>query len=157
MSLVLRDVRLNSKKSCTELEFGLAKKVTALFGPSGSGKTTVLELVAGLRRPAEGAIELDGVDLSDVSAGIFVPPRERAIGYVPQDLALFPHLYCAPKYPLWLETTRITKFENFLRETLPLAGYRTLVGSQARFSLRGRETARRHRTSASRVSKAASL
>ncbi len=35
---------------------------------------------------------LDGVDLADVSAGIFVPPRERAVGYVPQDLALFPHL-----------------------------------------------------------------
>ena len=82
MSLVLRDVRLKLRDLSLNLNLRLAKKVTALFGPSGSGKTTVLELVAGLRRPAEGAIELDGVDLADVSAGIFVRPAS-----VPSDMS----------------------------------------------------------------------
>ncbi len=92
MSLVLRNVRLKLSDLTLNLDLRLDKKVTALFGPSGAGKTTVLELVAGLRKPDEGTIELDGVNLAEGSARIFVPPRERAIGYVPQDLALFPHL-----------------------------------------------------------------
>ena len=65
---------------------------TALFGPSGAGKTTLLEIVAGLRRPAEGTVTMGGRMLLDAAQGINVPPRRRAIGYVPQDLALFPHL-----------------------------------------------------------------
>jgi molybdate transport system ATP-binding protein len=92
MSLIFRNVSLRLKDMALELDVTLDKKVTSLFGPSGSGKTSVLELVAGLRRPDRGVIELGGVTLANVSERIFVPARERAIGYVPQDLALFPHL-----------------------------------------------------------------
>ncbi len=60
-------------------------KVTALVGPSGSGKTSLIESIAGLR-PASGSIVIDSVSLLDVA------PERRRIGYVPQDLALFPHL-----------------------------------------------------------------
>lgn len=66
--------------------------VIGLFGPSGSGKTSLLDLIAGLRRPAAGAIRLDGTTLTDLAAGVDLPARKRGIGYVPQDLALFPHL-----------------------------------------------------------------
>ena len=65
---------------------------TALVGPSGAGKTTILEIVAGLRRPADGSIALGSDVWLDTAAGIDRPPRERRVGYVPQDLALFPHL-----------------------------------------------------------------
>ncbi|HEX9405875.1 MAG TPA: ATP-binding cassette domain-containing protein, partial [Thermoanaerobaculia bacterium] len=58
-------------------------KVTALVGPSGSGKTSLIESIAGLR-PASGSIVIDSVSLLDVA------PERRRIGYVPQDLALFP-------------------------------------------------------------------
>jgi molybdate transport system ATP-binding protein len=92
MNLKFTDVSLRIKGFALELNLTLDKQVTALFGPSGSGKTSVLELVAGLRRADQGAIELDGLALTNVSQGIFVPARKRAIGYVPQDLALFPHL-----------------------------------------------------------------
>src|SRR6476659_8350841 len=91
MNLRFRNVSLRLNGFTLDLDLALDKKVTALFGSSGAGKTTVLELVAGLKRP-RGAIELDGVTLVDVSRGVFVPARNRAIGYVPQDLALFPHL-----------------------------------------------------------------
>jgi molybdate transport system ATP-binding protein len=64
----------------------------ALFGPSGSGKTTILEILAGLRRPDRGEIAMaDRVLFSSVRR-IDVPPRDRGIGYVPQDVLLFPHL-----------------------------------------------------------------
>jgi molybdate transport system ATP-binding protein len=92
MILRLKEVSLRLKALTLQLDVLLDKKVTALFGPSGSGKTTVLELVAGLRHPHEGTIELDGRTLADPRRGIFVPPQIRQIGYVPQDLALFPHL-----------------------------------------------------------------
>ena len=92
MKLKFANVSLRLGPMSLELDLTLNKEVTALFGPSGSGKTSVLELVSGLRRADHGAIELDGLTLTNVSQGIFVPARERAIGYVPQDLALFPHL-----------------------------------------------------------------
>jgi molybdate transport system ATP-binding protein len=65
---------------------------TALFGPSGAGKTTLLEIIAGLRRPRVGRIIMNGRVLFDAAQKIAVPPHHRKIGYVPQDLALFPHL-----------------------------------------------------------------
>jgi molybdate transport system ATP-binding protein len=66
--------------------------VTVLFGPSGAGKTTVLRCLAGLVRPEEGKISFDGQAWFDATPGFFLPARERRIGFVPQDYALFPHL-----------------------------------------------------------------
>jgi molybdate transport system ATP-binding protein len=63
-----------------------------LFGPSGSGKTTILDAIAGLRHPVSGSIAVNERVLFDSSTRINLPPHERHIGYVPQDIALFPHL-----------------------------------------------------------------
>ncbi len=65
--------------------------VTALFGPSGCGKTTVLRALAGLERAA-GRVAIGAEVWQDDAAGRFVPTHERAIGYVIQEAALFPHL-----------------------------------------------------------------
>jgi molybdate transport system ATP-binding protein len=64
----------------------------ALVGRSGVGKTTVLDAIAGLRRPSSGTIEVAGHTLFRSDTGVNLPARERRIGYVPQDVALFPHL-----------------------------------------------------------------
>jgi len=66
--------------------------VTALFGRSGAGKSTVLGLIAGLVRPAEGRIVVDGRVLYDSKAAIDVPAHRRRVGYVFQDSRLLPHL-----------------------------------------------------------------
>ena len=68
-----------------------ARGVTALFGPSGCGKTTVLRALAGLER-ASGRVALGAEVWQDDAAGRFVPTHRRAIGYVIQEAALFPHL-----------------------------------------------------------------
>jgi len=65
--------------------------VSALFGPSGCGKTTVLRALAGLER-AEGRVVLGDEVWQDDASGRFVPTHRRALGYVIQEAALFPHL-----------------------------------------------------------------
>ena len=73
-----------------DLEFDA--RAVALFGPSGSGKTTILEAIAGIRAPQRGRIAVRGRVLCDTAAHTSVPVRDRHVGYVPQDILLFPHL-----------------------------------------------------------------
>jgi molybdate transport system ATP-binding protein len=75
-----------------DIDVSFDSRVTAIFGPSGSGKTTLLDAIAGLRDIADGDIELDGKMLFSSARRINLPPRQRDIGYVPQEGALFPHL-----------------------------------------------------------------
>lgn len=63
-----------------------------LVGDNGCGKTTLLNLIAGLDRPARGRIALDGRSLFDSDLGIDLPPEARGVGYVFQSYALFPHM-----------------------------------------------------------------
>ena len=89
---VVIDVRLRAGGFTLDLRETIAARTVALFGPSGSGKTTTLDAVAGLRRPDEGVIRIGRHALFDSRRGVDVPVYERQVGYVPQDLALFPHL-----------------------------------------------------------------
>lgn len=66
--------------------------VTALFGRSGSGKTSAIRIIAGLTKPDQGRIELDGEVLADSEKRIFTPAHKRRFGYVFQEARLFPHL-----------------------------------------------------------------
>lgn len=70
-----------------DLDIDLAEgRTLAVLGPSGSGKSVLLETIMGVRPPAAGRVLIAGVD----AAGL--PPEARDIAYIPQDLALFPHL-----------------------------------------------------------------
>lgn len=69
-----------------------AARAVALFGPSGSGKTSILEAIAGLRTPQRGRIAVHRRVLFDTETRTSVPVRDRHVGYVPQDVLLFPHL-----------------------------------------------------------------
>jgi molybdate transport system ATP-binding protein len=67
-------------------------EVLAIFGPSGSGKTTVLRSIAGLHAPAQAVVRVGSETWVDTSARRSVPVHRRAVGFVFQDYALFPHL-----------------------------------------------------------------
>ena len=67
-------------------------QVLAIFGPSGSGKTTILRSIAGLYQPAKGHVRAGEETWLDTDALFSTPVHRRAVGFVFQDYALFPHL-----------------------------------------------------------------
>jgi molybdate transport system ATP-binding protein len=69
--------------------------ITVLFGRSGAGKSMIISTVAGLIRPAECRIGIDGTLLADTREQLFTPPERRRIGLVFQDVRLFPHMNVA--------------------------------------------------------------
>jgi molybdate transport system ATP-binding protein len=69
--------------------------VSAIFGHSGSGKTTLLRCLAGLARPKDGRLCVNGEVWLDTASGIFLPTHKRPLGYVFQEASLFPHLTVA--------------------------------------------------------------
>jgi molybdate transport system ATP-binding protein len=84
-----------SPQFALDVAFSAPPGITILFGASGSGKTTVLRAVAGLARPDTGRIEIGTRTLFDAGTGTDVPVRQRRVGYVFQQLALFPHMSIA--------------------------------------------------------------
>jgi len=75
-----------------DVEFGLDREIGVLFGPSGSGKSLTLRCLAGLRKVREGRVVLGGRVLLDSEKQLCEPPQRRKLGFVFQDLALFPHM-----------------------------------------------------------------
>jgi molybdate transport system ATP-binding protein len=86
------DFRLSQAAFSLELHERLPGSITALFGPSGAGKTTTLEAIAGIRRPSSGTIAIGERVLFSTVRRIDVPVHKRHVGYVAQDVSLFPHL-----------------------------------------------------------------
>jgi molybdate transport system ATP-binding protein len=84
--------RGKAERFTLDVAFTAAPGITILFGPSGSGKTTVLQCIAGLARPDEGRIVAGDRVFFDAAGRIDLAVARRRIGYLFQNLALFPHL-----------------------------------------------------------------
>jgi molybdate transport system ATP-binding protein len=91
------EIRVRHKLGAFTLDVDIVAsgRILALCGPSGAGKTTLLNLIAGLERPLEGRIAVDGAVFLDTATGVDMPARLRRIGYVFQEPSLFPHLSVA--------------------------------------------------------------
>lgn len=91
------DVRLTKGLEGFDLdvELLLDEELLVLFGPSGAGKTMILKMISGIVRPDAGRVTLGSRRLFDSTAGLDVPIRDRKIGYLFQDYALFPHMTVA--------------------------------------------------------------
>lgn len=83
-----------SKQHQFELDVSFQSNASrlVLFGPSGAGKTQILKMLSGLTTPNKGHIRFNNTTLFDESLGICTTPQQRALAYVFQEYALFPHL-----------------------------------------------------------------
>ncbi|MGH9498231.1 MAG: molybdenum ABC transporter ATP-binding protein [Terriglobales bacterium] len=92
------EIRIAKRFVNAERDFLLAAEcvcepgITILFGASGAGKTTLLDCIAGLATPDSGRIAVGDRVFFDGDGGVNRPVQRREVGYVFQDLALFPHL-----------------------------------------------------------------
>jgi molybdate transport system ATP-binding protein len=86
------DIELQQGDFRLEIRRTLNARITALLGASGAGKTTVLDAIAGLRTPSRGSILVGDRTLFSSERAVNVPPHQRHVGYVTQDVALFPHM-----------------------------------------------------------------
>ena len=91
MSLIV-DIRKDLGSFRLDVKFEAESGVTCLLGASGCGKSMTLKCIAGIEKPDEGHIELDGRVLYDSEKKIDLPPQQRRVGYLFQNYALFPNM-----------------------------------------------------------------
>ena len=106
------------------VEFSVRDEVLALLGASGCGKSMTLKCIAGIEKPDEGRILLNGRTLFDSEKGVNLAPQERRVGYLFQDYALFPNMTVAENITFSARGTKEEKRKLLEREL-------------ARFSLAG--------------------
>lgn len=95
---------------CLDVSLACSTRRLVLFGHSGSGKTLTLQMVAGLVHPDEGHVSVGDAVLYASERHIDLPARERRLGYVFQDYALFPHLSVRGNVEFALDRKRRTLF-----------------------------------------------
>ncbi len=100
------------------------QEILTLIGPSGCGKTTALRIIAGLEKPDEGTVLIE--DRTVTGSGVFEPPEDRNVGFVFQDLALFPHLSVSENVAFGLSGNGTEKEErlNRMLDFVGLSEYR---------------------------------
>ena len=101
-----------------------AGSLTSVLGLSGCGKTTLLRVIAGFERAERGEVDLAGRTLDD--GRTYIAPEQRAIGYVPQEGALFPHLDVAANVGFGL--SRAERRGPIVEELLEMVGIAPLAG-----------------------------
>jgi molybdate transport system ATP-binding protein len=95
---------------------------TILFGPSGAGKTTLLDCISGLNEPDDGRVAIGGEALYDAEKKRSISAWKRRIGYVHQDLALFPHMTAEENIGYGLN--KLSKAERQKRSSEIMATFR---------------------------------
>jgi len=108
--------RYDGVAAVLDFDLGVERgEFVSLLGPSGCGKTTTLQMVAGFVQPTEGAILLDGRDITPIK------PSQRGLGIVFQSYALFPHMTVVDNVAFGLEMRRVGKAERRQRVDEALA------------------------------------
>jgi len=131
------DARMRVGAFDYEAAFEAEGEVVVLFGHSGAGKSLTLQAIAGLLRPEAGRISLGDRVLFDSAGGVHLPPQARGVGYVVQELALFPHMTVGENVAFAVQGPRDVRAARVrpLLEGLEIADYEdrlpgTLSGGQ---------------------------
>jgi iron(III) transport system ATP-binding protein len=124
--LVVHDLsrRFGGQQVVAEVSLSIeAGQVMCLLGPSGCGKSTTLRMIAGVDRPDQGRIVIDGAEV--FGPGTNLPPEARGVGLMFQDFALFPHLTVAGNVAFGLKGDAAAKARRVaeLLDKVNLAGF----------------------------------
>jgi len=92
---IIKDLQARGRHFRLDIDMRTDSDALVIYGPSGAGKTLTLQCLAGFVAPDAGRIAIDGATLFEAAQRISVPARQRGVGYVFQDYALFPHLTVA--------------------------------------------------------------
>jgi molybdate transport system permease protein len=110
-----------------DLSFNAATSTLGILGGSGAGKSMLLQCIAGMESPIKGQIVLNGRVLFDAKAGINVPSRDRKIGFLVQNYALFPNMTVAQNIafglPKSLSESAVRQRVRSQLEAVHLEGY----------------------------------
>ena len=126
---IRKTLRADGRDFTLDVKFSCVDDVSVIFGPSGAGKSLTLRAIAGLETPDYGRIVIGDQVLFDSMAGVDLPASERAVGYVFQDYALFPHLSVAQNVGFGLK--------RWWQRKLPLAAALRVAQLLELFELRG--------------------
>ena len=100
------------RKVLSNFSLGIEKnKIIGILGQSGCGKTTLLRIISGLETPDSGEIYINNKCVYSKNK-IFIPPEKRNIGFVFQDLGLWPHMSAEKHIDFVLEAKEIPKNER---------------------------------------------
>ena len=119
------DLKVKAEKSfndfCIQVNLSVGKEIMVLFGPSGAGKTQTLNMIAGLTTPNNGEITFNNTTFyrnGMEGPKVNIPARNRGVGYVFQDYALFPHLSALQNvsFPLHGDDNAKTKAITLLKK-----------------------------------------
>ena len=129
------DIRKRLGSFTLNASFKTADAVTGLLGASGCGKSMTLKCIAGVEKPDEGWIVLDGETLFDSARGINLPPQKRQVGYLFQHYALFPHMNVEANIGYGLRIRKVPKNEikknvKKMLDLVQLSGYEKRMPSE---------------------------
>jgi molybdate transport system ATP-binding protein len=116
-------IKKKLKQFSLDVSFQMNNEIVVLFGPSGSGKTTILNSLAGLVRPDDGEIVRDQEVLFHYKK-VFLPTKNRNVGYLFQDYALFPHMTIERNITYGIRSKTLP---GFLQQWIQITGIQHLM------------------------------
>lgn len=123
-SITLDHIHHSYKNQPTLEDFSFSftsQRMIALLGPSGCGKTTLLRLIAGLETPQSGRVLIDGKVVTD-NKNLIVLPHKRGMGFIFQDLALWPHMSVYENIAFGLHEQGKKQIEQTVKNSLDIFG-----------------------------------
>ena len=118
MSLMIR-IKKKLGKFTLDVDMTFEKDIVGILGASGCGKSMTLRCIAGIEKPDEGQIVLDGRVLFDSEKGIDLPPQKRHVGYLFQSYALFPNLTVEENIAIGCKKDRVERAKQ-VREKIEM-------------------------------------
>lgn len=106
------DIKKNYSEFNVSARFEISNEVAVLLGSSGSGKTTILNCISGLLKPESGSIKIDNRIIFSSSEGTNIPTKDRNVGYVFQNFALFPHMNAYKNIKYGIKNNKKSFFKN---------------------------------------------